>query len=295
MAEMLHELMDRMNSKQPALRRAAVQAALALPPEQLLELIEMESRRYPHWLQRGGRRLLGGIAILALTPCIIYWGLRMDRYSAAIMTLGILICAGLAALIDGSSRLQARTELTEVMLDRANLSLLVPIVAMLQIRPVGRTEKRLRRTLQGILKHILARVHAQDGAHLSRAQRDALNRLLTKPLEDPELTLCVLKALQQAGDATALPYVQRLADLPVPLRWRQPDKRHKCEYVAEIRWTAATCLPFLSAQQEQTRQALTLLRPAEAQTVLPETLLRPASAANTEVSPEQLLRPQSPL
>jgi hypothetical protein len=295
MTDGLRELMNRMNSRKPGVRRTAAQAALALPPAQLLELVELEAHRYPYRLQWVVRPLLGSLGALTLTACLLYFALWQDEVSATITLLVAIGWMAVTALIVARDRLKARAKLADVMLQRANLSFLVPTVDMLQIRPTGRAEKRLRRTLQGMLKHVLTKVHAHDGPHISRAQRDALNRLLANPLEDVELTLCVLKALQQVGDATALPLVQRLYTLGVPLRWRLPDKYYKCSQVAEIRWAALECLPFLTAQVEKTQQAQTLLRPAQAEAYRPETLLRAAAPANHASSPEQLLRAQSSL
>jgi hypothetical protein len=294
MTDGLRELMDRMNSRRLAVRREAVRQALALPPERLFELVEIEARRYPYRLQRFSRVLLWGLCILALTPCIVNWIRLQNQLSCGILAFVTLACLALTAGIESFHRFQARFELAEVMLRRADLELLVPAVEMLQIRPANRKEQALRRTLHGMLKHSLSKLHASDAADMSRIQRDAINRLLRNPLEDMDLTLCVLTALEQVGDATALPAVQRLCKLAVPLRWRRPGKRHKAAQVAEIRAAAAECLPFLTARIEQTQQAQTLLRASEAQAQAPETLLRPTTSRQYETSLEQLLHPQSP-
>ena len=102
---------------------------------------------------------------------------------------------------------------------------------------------------------------------------------LKSPLEDTGLTLCVLRALEQAGDAEAIPAVERL-NSPV---WGR-----------RIFQAANECLPFLQARADQHRLAQTLLRPSACSVETSDVLLRPAMGTTDGTPSEQLLRPSPP-
>ena len=101
--------------------------------------------------------------------------------------------------------------------------------------------------------------------------------LLDKPNNDAPLTYSVLRALQQIGDDTAIPVVERLA-------------RSQRGNVAE--WANET-LVYLRDRSDQKRQSQTLLRASGAsESIGHDALLRPAINA-ADPAPEQLLRPQA--
>ena len=89
------------------------------------------------------------------------------------------------------------------------------------------------------------------------------------------LKLALLTALEQIGDARALPALEHLLADGAP----------------EIRARASECLPLVQQRIRQKQESMTLLRASDAYSAMPaEQLLRPASAQHP-TPPEQLLRP----
>jgi hypothetical protein len=132
--------------------------------------------------------------------------------------------------------------------------------------------------LAGALLRLLPRLQYSD----TKRWRSDDRRLLLLPLEnrfDPELTLCMLKTLEQVGDETALPLVRQLAGMRL--------------YDPRISQAAHECLPYLTAHAEQVRQAQTLLRATDTVTTSPDDLLRPAHYDTDHEPYEELLRPDS--
>ena len=133
----------------------------------------------------------------------------------------------------------------------------------------------LRNQALPVLISLLPRVRASDAAFIDAEGMAALVALLK--VEDDPLLLALLQALEQIGDARAVPGVLALRDSP---------RVHPA-----IRQAAAECLPSLENRVRLSRESATLLRPssglnsADAAAVL----LRPASDA--VASPDNLLRP----
>lgn len=96
------------------------------------------------------------------------------------------------------------------------------------------------------------------------------------------LVVAVLKALQQIGDARAIPSVEKLCVAPRPVGYLVGglDAWLKVGMGAELRKiteAAEECLPYLRTRAEQERLRNTLLRPAERPDNEKDLLLRPAS------------------
>jgi len=128
----------------------------------------------------------------------------------------------------------------------------------------------VRKSLSPALKAHLPRVQATDRAQFTPEVMDALVKALDG--KDRDLTLAILKALEQIGDGRALEAVERLAS-------KSKDAR--------VRQAAEECLPALRESAEIARQSAILLRPAEAPA--DATLLRPAGKGEAEEA--LLLRP----
>lgn len=94
---------------------------------------------------------------------------------------------------------------------------------------------------------------------------------------DNTIRLALLKALEQIGDARAIPAVLYLRDDPTIL--------------GRVRLAANECLPYLEARQRRSRESATLLRAADrVETVASrEELLRPASHSLPTTPEDQLL------
>jgi hypothetical protein len=134
------------------------------------------------------------------------------------------------------------------------------------------------------LIEVLPLLRPEHAAYQSEEQKQSIVRILKGPFpletENEKLVISTLKAMEQIGDATAMPLIQRLCTLP-------KDEYPRFEARLErIRSAARECLPFVEQRIEADRARQTLLRPAEAGS---DELLRPAGSAVS--NPEELLRP----
>ena len=98
------------------------------------------------------------------------------------------------------------------------------------------------------------------------------------PLPDLEFRLAILKALEQIGDAAAIPAVEHLAN----------GYAYSANQRA-LKAAAQECLPLLRANFGSVEANKTLLRASSAENAAPETLLR-ASEPAPDTKPEELLR-----
>jgi hypothetical protein len=135
-------------------------------------------------------------------------------------------------------------------------------------------------TIREILTPLLPRLRASDAAlleprHLALLGDDLCHsaRRAGTSSGHARYDLAILKALEQVGDETCIPYVERAIRTA-----RNPN----------VRAAAEPCLPFLQTRAQIGKH--TLLRPANEPGRPSETLLRPAAGAQ-EAGPEQLLRP----
>ena len=142
-----------------------------------------------------------------------------------------------------------------------------------------------RLVIEEALAILLRRLKASDSASLSQRDRITMNRLLTDyvggkgmPLPTPALCVSILKALEQVGDAGAIPTVQWVA-----------STRTRRIALLQVQQAAIECLPMLQANCGNVEATKTLLRASQAETAAPNTLLRPASGTGTTDS-QQLLR-----
>ncbi len=130
-----------------------------------------------------------------------------------------------------------------------------------------------------LLSGLLPRFRASDAKILTDAQHNALLRTLTRNDGSPDFFVAALKALEQIGDARALPVVESLA-----IGRGATIDPHRVQAAAQ------DCLPFLQIRCDQQRASQTLLRASSATATATDTLLRPAQNAGT-TNPSQLLRP----
>jgi hypothetical protein len=164
----------------------------------------------------------------------------------------------------------------------------VPRSVGLLIEQLDAVDNHARVVAHEALADLLPRLRAEDAPLLTREHRARLYRALRFssrfqwPIhKDVPLVVAILKALEQVGDARALPEVERLA-----VRSREP----------RIRTAAQSCLPALRERIAQEREQARLLRPADSPSLLRparapvENLVRPAQGPGN-VEPEKLLRP----
>lgn len=131
------------------------------------------------------------------------------------------------------------------------------------------------------LLRLLPALKASDAPPLNAYQRECLNHQLLGGIA--ELILAILKAFEQVGDETSLPYVMQLAR-GGGISWAVWNQRNA------IREAAQRCLPFLQARIEYARKTEALLRPADIHATVSISLLRPL-ANDPQADPELMLRP----
>lgn len=135
-------------------------------------------------------------------------------------------------------------------------------------------DPHVRRVAEDALHTLLPRVRTNDAVYITPDQMQALLSLLED--YDDRLRIAVLTALEQIGDARAIPYVMQLSLFASPT----------------VRKRAEECLPFLEERVRLARESATLLRASSAASAIAaaDQLLHPAYA-NTPMPAEQLLRP----
>ncbi|HZT42833.1 MAG TPA: hypothetical protein VFA07_11765 [Chthonomonadaceae bacterium] len=220
------------------------------------------------------RRRRRAVSLLGLTLAVAGFVAGMTRLRVGDTTwmLGTTLGYVACCLLLGSLAQATRRERSATRLLRRvdDVRAIAPLLEALRFPP--------REVTQTVLIRLLRRLRADDRdlldgpprSHLHGALKQAARRLFG-PCFSIGYIVAVLKALEQIGDAAALPYVEFLA-----FSARQPD----------IRIAAQECLPFLRARAEQTGQ--TLLRPTDIDTA--DTLLR--STGNlSDPLPSHLLRP----
>lgn len=136
------------------------------------------------------------------------------------------------------------------------------------------------------LTELLPQMKASDAGLLTAAQRKTLNWTLKNDFAVygnaaalHTYRLAILKALEQVGDASAIPFVAQLAN----------GKARTANQIA-LKAAAQECLPLLMVNFGGVEATKTLLRAASPENAAPDTLLRPAAFA-PDAKPNELLRP----
>jgi hypothetical protein len=161
-------------------------------------------------------------------------------------------------------------ELVNQLRDYDDVRIIGPLLTALGWIDVSQYESLFRWTLT----RLLPRLTVSDSLLLSDRHRATLNRELAHA--DADYCCAILKALEEIGDGSSVPYVRRLAE---------PSKTTDS---VRVKQAARECLEILLARTERKQSKERLLRPAEGDPV--GTLLHPVSAQGKE-DPDQLLRP----
>ncbi len=140
---------------------------------------------------------------------------------------------------------------------------------------LGCKDKRLEIIAEEKLIQLLPLMKASDAHLLNENQRKNLNQAIEK--RGSTVACAIMKAYEQVGDSSAIPFVQRVKNETRETLRKQAAER---------------CLPFLVQRAETEKLRQTLLRAADGntQTTAPNMLLRPA-ASTAETQSETLLRP----
>ncbi len=265
---MLEELLAQLNSRKRSVREEAIREARALPPEQLLELAEMQTTLYKRRLRQYNCTLVGLVVIwLALMLARFYF--HFPAPWQIVYLSGVI--AGLLVPI------RAQRSVAKLIEEVTDLRFIGPVLSLLAQNIVDTDVKKSARI---VLKRLLPQLRADEANTLTPEQRQALLPPLASPYDDVELSLAILKALEQIGDEKAIPVVERLTQEGKATRNMQ-----------RITEAAKDCLPYLKLRVEQQQQAQTLLRASDSATVTTlDVLLRPAMAAANETPSDELLR-----
>lgn len=136
------------------------------------------------------------------------------------------------------------------------------------------------------LTKLLPLMKASDAALLTKGQRDMLYWVLkngfnaaAKPGVYLGFRLAILRALEQIGDAAAIPIVTTLA-----------NGRARTANQKALKAAAQECLPLLQSNFGSVEATKTLLRASQPLPAAPEMLLRPAEFI-PDANPKTLLRP----
>jgi hypothetical protein len=264
MDTVLTQLLQSLDSKDSTTREGALRDASALPFRAKLQLFRMAAERYRRQRRRYAMRGGAYIAIFIFAICASPW-VPSD------WLLPLLIAGFVVNSIWNRSPEQARQQMALLGQNINDPRFVLPVLKLLY----GPEMEKPDPVLTDVLKRLLPQLTLRDAKRWSREEK----ALLLEPLEnrsDPELTLCMLKALEQVGDEDAAPLVRKLAAM------RLYDER--------IALAARDCLPYLYSNTQQLRQAQTLLRASEARVQTAETLLRPAHAAPANEPSDELLR-----
>jgi hypothetical protein len=163
-------------------------------------------------------------------------------------------------------------------------------------------DRLTRRAAAEALKRTLPTLRANDAVHMTPEGMAALLGLL-QFFDDEKLLIAILGALEQVGDAKAVPAVERLLVATAPrasfhcydrqgrvIRKILGDQSSPLESIREAAWQ---CLPYLKTREEQDRARSRLLRPVTEPVNAGIDLLRPAKP-ESRAAPEALLRPAAP-
>lgn len=249
-----------------------------LPHEQeaLLEQLTRQARAQKRW-QRNSR-LVNGSGIALIIAFSIAFLADPVKYSGSV-PLGLVFCYIITFCIMKIAELRWGQTASGMMFfdDPRAVGPLIEVLPLDNQIVVADAEKALTR--------LLSRLQASDADLLTAAQRDCLyRRLKIQDIEkSAEFMIAALRALEQIGDAKALPSVEALAE-------------RRGNTVREIRVGEAAqhCLGFLKAKAEQKQSRDSLLRASSGLDTSAESLLRPTTES-LPTDPQHLLRGSEPV
>lgn len=268
----LQQLLNQLNSRKPDVRDAALRTARALPPDELLQLVVLEARnrRIRFWQSQIIYGLVCFWVITLGSLLHIPRGGWYGMFQAVGMMLGSMSSMFYARWTD-----DARSQLSVLMSQAEDVRFVAPMLRLGHTLPSKEAE-----VLQTALIRLLPQIRASDAPNWSKEDKATL-LLPFKSLNNPKdlITGC-FKALEQIGDASAIPAVKKLAE-----RAFQDNRK-------DVWQAAQDCLLYLQSNTGRFQQAETLLRSSDVTTARSDTLLRPAASTSDTVPAEQLLRPK---
>lgn len=223
------------------------------------------------------------ITIIALTPALI----KTDNINFFwwVALLGFL-AAAVGRVVYQNIRQNAPSFVWAEVAQFGGVKALVPLFAVLQ----NQLSLKQRQAVHDEIILLLPQMQASDAPLMTAAIRRTLYAWLDSVcLPAPEnikfqtLAIAALKALEQAGDSSAIPYVKRITKMQSRTKGQE-----------KVRRAAIECLPKLRAKCGDMEAAQILLRASQAGEARPDTLLRPAAGAEQTNSAELLRGADAP-
>lgn len=283
-------LLARLGSRNTDVRETAKREAQALLPKDLAVLIGLEAARNDRWQVRACVGTLLALVLIQVPLVVVlkWFGIHLGGGLGGLIGPFAVLCFG---YLNWGQMPRARRCLKEIveMTEDAGY-----VTAALSLAHTGSVAVRL--SVNILLLRLLPQVRKDETDAWTSDQRKALLVPLVMPITNVDLTLCILKSLEQIGGDWALPAVRKLANMKTEVAvWDKIPRMSTEEQLRRrmmIREAAETCLPFLEMRVEEKRQAETLLRASDSATS-PEMLLRPMETSAAETPPDQLLRAKS--
>lgn len=234
--------------------------------------------------------VIGMFVLFEITMMSLIFGAHQrSRLIALIPILGCFLVSILAAVTFGLRVLFMPVDFDADELAQAGGIRALPVL----LDGLWSVRSGRRKTIYSVLTTLLPQLKATDANLLTARHRKILNKsLYIESLsgssfgilhEAPvEFTLAILKAYEQVGDATSIPFVLQLA--------QKKGRGARGTRQDQIREAAQDCLPLLQANTGTVGQNQTLLRAADKNVSTSDILLRPASETAAASDPAQLLR-----
>lgn len=251
------------------------EAARALDPAAATELKRLEVENAKH---QPAMRML----FLAT-----WWGLGMtgtafEVYTNASQGLWPAAAAWSALLVAGSQlhRLTLTAKQKEAARRLASYDNVEGIPRLIDV--LGWPDPALRSVAIVSLVRNLKQLRASDSRLLGRSHRAALNTFLDmrEARKHREFLVAILKTLEQVGDDSSVPCVEKLA-----------ASRPRTASEIIVRQAAIDCLPFLQLRAQSNRESSVLLRASASAREDPASLVRPAAAATEDDARHYLRAP----
>ncbi|MCW3095244.1 MAG: hypothetical protein JWL77_862 [Chthonomonadaceae bacterium] len=260
--------------------------------DDMLTVLVQESRKRASWKKLS---IGAGLSLFALIIAVSIYtqDISVHALFASLAPLGLLFAGGTAS--------------------RKQQAMAMAITQFDDVRAVGPLAEALEFPHEAVvpvavkaLIRLLPRLKASDSSLLNSAQRACLGRALQGG--NTALTLAILKAWEQVGDADALPEVQRLAegrDLNAPLKEKKGGETQRQVARTLTAKTAKRLLTLLLGEERPgiapedrpvlvaaARECLPLLRQSVNNRQIGSQLLRPSGSSVT--SSDVLLRSVEP-
>lgn len=281
---LVEELIEQARGKNVEQRNTALKALFQMGPagiETLLQLLYTDTRKR--------HNLKTIITVLAwvmipvsmlMLPVILFSLCTNTLMQTTLFAAGVWLLNWFLFVMRTRLPLSARQKAIMPIISEINdMRAIGPLVDILNSKSIYNSD-----LLQAPLTRLLLQVRSSDAHLLDRANRAILCRQLdtmgsSRNQESIAFTVAILRALEQVGDAEAVPYVGQLAHrLPPP--------------APEVREAAKRCLEFLQLRGGAQNIRQTYLRAADKTVARPDQLLRAAQNSG-ESQPDQLLRPEA--